>query len=208
MLRPTKASELTDVILTRNAFVEGPDGGVRRLTLTFHRPRLLGGGEVEASLRFACEYFDKTMAMFGEDDVQALAFLLFIGQIEIGLLADKGYEIWWSEKGDREFFDFWSYQEKPSEFCLPSAYHSTALEAFKQATEGQFLMPSTRVAIEPDRPGITTYAVQPDGRDVVDGFIGPDALKNLDPDELCRRLGHMILVRTPEGRKLLGLEPR
>jgi hypothetical protein len=65
-------------------------------------------------------------------------------------------------------------------------------------------MPSHRVAVELDRPGVTTYAVQSDGADTVAGLIGPDDMKGISPDELCRRLGRMILNGSEEGRELLA----
>lgn len=203
-LRPTRISELSEPILVRQCFVEGPDHEVHALTLSFMKPTLLNGGRIAASLRFACKYFDKTLTLAGGDDVQVLTFLLSVGRAHLEALKQDGFTAWWIEKGDLEFFDFWSYQSKPSEFCLGSAYHDAALDEFLKATEGKFLLPSHRVAIELDRPGITTYEVQSDGTDNIAGLIGPGDMKGISPDELCRRLGRMILNGSEEGRQLLA----
>jgi hypothetical protein len=141
--------------------------------------------------------------MTAGDDIQVLVSLLHVGKAWLQSIREDGFTVWLYEKGDFDFFDFWGYQFKPSEFCLQSAYHDAALDAFNKATEGKFLMPSHRVAIELDRPGITTYAVCPDGTDVVAGFMGPDDMKGISPAEMCRRLGSMILIASEEGRELL-----
>ena len=203
-IRPAEECELGEVILTRTCTIEAPDGEVSPLVLSFMRAKPSEGGDVEGSLRFQCEHFDVVETLIGGDDVQVLTFLLHIGRIRLGLWEEDGYSIWWNEKGDLQFFDFWSYQRKPSEFCLQSAFNDAASEAFAKATEGKFLMPSHRVAVELDRPGITTYAVQTDGSDRVDGLIGAADLKGISPDELCRRLGRMILNGSSEGRELLA----
>jgi hypothetical protein len=140
----------------------------------------------------------------GGDGVQVLTILLGLGKTWLKIFEQDGFIIWYEKRGDLHIFDFWSYQKRPSEYCLQSAYQDAALQAFIQATEGKFLMPSHRVAIELDRPAITTYAVQPDGTDRIAGLIRPDDLPDLSPDELCRRLGRMILLGSEEGRQLMA----
>jgi hypothetical protein len=185
--------------------IESPEGQVSPLAISFMRPCRLADDTVEGVVRLECSHFDEVLTAIGSDDVQVFTLLISVGLSVLKTYAGDGFSIWWLEKGDLDYFDFWSYQKKPSEFCLPSAYHEAALTTFQQANEGKRLLPAHRVAIEPDRPAITTYAVQPDGGDVVDGLIGPDEIASLSPEELCRRLGHMLLIRTPEGRRLLGL---
>jgi hypothetical protein len=200
---PTQASDLGEVILVRECTIEY-EGETSPLTLGFTRSKPAGHDGVEGSLRFECKHFDDTLTLNGGDDIQLLVFLLAGGKAQLELLKQDGFTVWWNEKGDLDFFDFWGYQPKPSEFCLQSAYRDAALDAFIKATEGKFLMPSHRVAIELDRPGITTYAVQPDGTDTVQGLMGPEDMKGISPDEMCRRLGRMILNESEEGRELLA----
>jgi hypothetical protein len=200
----TLPADIGDVILTRRCSIEAPDGEVGPLILSVMRPVTDDEGDVHQSMRLECRHFDKTVTVAAGDDIQAMTLVLYMGHVQLQRVTRDGFSVWWHEKGDFGFFDFWSYQERPSEYCLQSAYEGAVLEAFVQATEGQFLMPSHRVAIEVDRPAITTYAVQPDGTDVVDGLIRPDDLPGLSPDELCRRLGRIILNRSEEGRQLLA----
>lgn len=200
---PTGPDDLGDVILVRNCTIEH-EGDVSPLILSFMRPRPAGCHGSNASLRFECKHFDETVTMNGGDDIQVLTFLLSVARGQLELLKEDGFTVWWNEKGDLDFFDFWSYQPKPSEFCLSSAYHDAALDEFNKATEGKFLMPSHRVAVQLDRPGVTTYAVQPDGTDTVQCYIGPEDMKGISPDELCRRLGRMILNESEDGRQLLA----
>lgn len=196
------------MILTRECSIEAPDGDVSPLILSFMKPTPIEGDDVEGSLRFQCKYFDVVETLIGGDGVQVLTFLLHIGRVQLGLWEEEGYSIWWNEKGDLHYFDFWSYQREPREFCLQSAFGDAASDAFLRATKGQFLMPSHRVAIEIDRPGVTTYDVQLDGSDRVAGFIGPAGLEGISADELCRRLGRMILNGSSEGRALLERQRR
>jgi hypothetical protein len=161
---------------------------------------------VEQSLRFECKHFDMTQTMMAGDDVQALTFLLHIGLVELELWTRDGFSIWWGEKGDLDYFDFWSYKKKPSEFALKSAFHFPAMAAFEAANEGKFLTPSHRVAVDTDRPCIQAYEVQEDGSDVIGTMIGPDEIASMTPDEICHRLGRMLLYRTKAGRKILGYD--
>lgn len=201
-LRPTQVSDVGEVILVRECTIEH-EGEAGPLTLSFMRPRRTGEHDVEGSLRFECKHFDETLTLPAGDDIQVLVSLLSVGKAWLQSIREDGFTVWLHEKGDFDFFDFWGYQPKPSEFCLLSAYHDAAFDAFNKATEGKFLMPSHRVAIELDRPGITTYAVQPDGSDTVAGLMGPDDMKGISPAEMCRRLGQMILMGSEEGRELL-----
>lgn len=202
-VHPTEPTDIGEVILLRKCTIEHGDDE-SPLTLSFIRPEPQSEGGVHGSLRFECKHFDKTLTLCGGDDVQVLTVLLSVGKAWLELIRQDGFTVWWNEKGDFDFFDFWSYQEKPTEYCLQSAYSDAASDAFRKETEGKFLMPSHRVAIEIDRPGITTYAVQPDGSDTVAGLIGPGDMKGISPDELCRRLGRMILNGSDQGRQLLA----
>lgn len=202
-IRPTQASDLGDVILVRECTIEH-EGKIGPLTLSFMRTKSAGEHDVEGSLRFECEHFDEILTVTAGDDIQVLVSLLQIGKAWLQSIREDDFTVWLHEKGDFDFFDFWGYQPKPSEFCLLSAYHDAAFDAFNKATEGKFLMPSHRVAIELDRPGITTYAVQPDGSDTIAGLLGPDDMKGISPAEMCRRLGAMILNGSDEGRELLA----
>ena len=203
-LRSTSMLDRAEPILVRRCSIESSDGEIGPLVLSLSKPKAIQGGDVECSLRFECKHFDETLTLNGSDGIQVFALLLSVGKAHLDALQREGFIVWWTEKGDLDYFDFWSYQPKPSEFCLKSAYRDAALDAFLKATQNNFLMPSHRVAIEPERPGITTYAVQDDGKDVVDGLIGPDDMKGISPDELCRRLGRMILNGSEEGRQLLA----
>jgi hypothetical protein len=199
---PTQASDLGEVILVRRCMIEH-EGETSPLTLSVMRPKSTGEHGVEGSLRFECKHFDETLTLPAGEDIQVLVSLLSVGKAWLESIRQDDFTVWLHEKGDFDFFDFWGYQPKPSEFCLQSAYHDAALDAFTKATGGKFLMPSHRVAIELDRPGITTYAVQPDGTDVVAGLLGPDDMKGISTAEMCRRLGAMILTGSEEGRELL-----
>lgn len=200
-IRDTDPARLGEVILTRQCKIEC-EGEVDLLTLSFMRPTPTGE-YVEGALRFECKHFDETLTVKGGDGVQVITMLLSVGKAYLQLRSQHGFVVWWHEKGDFDFFDFWSYQPRPTEYCLQSAYQDAASDAFTQANEGKVLVPSHRVAVEPDRPGITTYAVQADGSDLLAGFIGPEDMKGVSPDELCRRLGRMILNGSDEGRQLL-----
>jgi hypothetical protein len=168
------------------------------------RPTSADGDGVTGCLRFECRYFDKTLVLNAGDDIQVFTSLLSVGKAWLQLRKGDGFTVWLHEKGDFDFFDFWSYQEKPTEYCLPSAFEDAAGDVWRRANEGKTLTPSHRVAVEPDRPGVTIYEVQPDGTDRIDGLIRPDDMKGLSPDELCRRLGRMILNSSEEGRQLLA----
>jgi hypothetical protein len=202
-IHPTKPSDLGEVILVRKCKIEF-EGEVSPLTLSFIRPKFIGNREVEGSLRFECRHFDETLTLTAGDDIQLLTALLSVGKAWLHLMRGDGFTVWLHTKDDFDFFDFWSYQEKPHEYCLPSAFQDAMGEAFYRVNAGKSLMPSHRVAVELDRPGVTTYAVQPDGTDNVAGSIGPDDMKGISPDELCRRLGRMILNGSEEGRQLLA----
>lgn len=205
--RPTKISELTDVILTRHAWVQGPDGQVHPFIFSFHRPRRIGEDEVEGQLRYQCVYFDKTMTLVGSDDLQVMVFLLSIGQSQLSLFAQEGYEVYWVEKGDRNAFDFWSFQQTPHEYALKSAFNSIYEKAFDEANEGKFLTPSHRIAVDSERPCVQVYEVRPDGADVVGAMVTPDKIAAMTTDELCHEIGRTVLFSSREGRRLLGLGP-
>ena len=202
-IHPTQPSDLGEVILVRECKIEF-EGEVSPLILNFMRPKPIGNREVEGSLRLQCKHFDQTITLNAGDDIQLLTALLSVGKAWLQLMRGDGFAVWLHTKDDFDFFDFWSYQERPTEYCLQSAFQDAAGDAWRRANEGKLLMPSHRVAVELDRPGVTIYEVQPDGTDRIDGLIRPDDMKGISPDELCRRLGRMILNGSEEGRELLA----
>lgn len=123
-------------------------------------------------------------------------------------MATEGFEIWWSNKGDRNFFDFWSYSEKPSEFSLPSAYDQASRTRYYNENEGKMLLPSHRVGVEPERPAITIYRVQKDGTDTLGSVIGPGELQGQTWESVAQMVGDRILWDSREGIELMiALQP-
>lgn len=205
---PTKVAEPRDVILTRNCWIEAPDGEVSPLILSFMRPTRRDEDTLEGALRLECKHFDKIERMFGQDEVQVLARLFWIGRIALEVRERDGYSIWYEKKGDLQFFDFWTHSEFPQEFCLPSAIIAAKREAFYKANEGRRLLPSHRIGIEPDRPAITIYKVNDDGTDRLGSVIGPEEMKGHTWESLAELVGDRILWDSREGIELMiALQP-
>jgi hypothetical protein len=97
---PTKVAEPGDVILTRKCWIEAPDGEVSPLILSFMRPTRRDEDTLEGALRLECKHFDKIERMFGQDEVQVLARLFWIGRIALEVMERDGYSIWYEKKGD------------------------------------------------------------------------------------------------------------
>lgn len=197
-----------DVILARECRIEGPDGEVSPLIVSLSRPRPSEIGRMEGIVRLECKHFEKDTKAYGVDEIDVLVHLLGIGRI---LLEDRerdGYSIWWLERGDLQYFDFWAGSQFPQVFCLPSAYNRAQFEAFASGNEGRRLMPSCRVGIESERPAVTIYRVQEDGRDTLGSVIGPEELKGRTWESVAELVGRRILWDSREGVDLLmSLQP-
>ncbi len=205
---PTKISPPQDVILTRNCWIEAPDGEVSPLTLSFMRPVRQDEHTFVGTLRLECKHFDKDEKMFGQDEVEVLARLLWIGRIVLEIRERDGYSIWHLQKGDLQYFDFWSGSEFAQEFCLPSAIVAAKRRVFYEANEGKRLLPSHRIGIEPDRPAITIYRVNEDGTDTLGSVIGPEEMKGHTWESLAQLVGARILWDSREGIDLMvALQP-
>jgi hypothetical protein len=150
-------AEPGEIILSRDCRIEGPDGDVSPLTLRFTRPvrRAVEGFEKHfefvGTLHMECKHFTEVQRLSGDDELHVLCMLLWIGRILLENREGDGYSIWWREKGDLHYFDFWMGSQFQQEFCLPSAYVDAKRERFYAANAGKFLMPSHRVGVEPDR---------------------------------------------------------
>jgi hypothetical protein len=199
------------VILGRDCWIEGPDGDVSPLTLRFIRPVRRdddGFVEFEGALHIDCKHFTKVERLRGWDEVHVLCMLLWIGRILLENREGDGYSIWWREKGDLHYFDFWMGSEFQQDFCLPSAMTAAKREAFYKANAGKTLMPSHRVGIEPDRPAITIYRVRDDGSDTLGCVIGPEEMKGHTWESLAQLVGDRILWDSREAIELMrALQP-
>ncbi len=202
------ASEQRDVILTRQCSIEGPNGVVSPLTITFLRPPRTEDRGVEAVAWLECEHFQRRERMYGEDELVAFVRLLQIVRISLENREGDGYSIWFYEKGDLQFFDFWTGSRWPQSFCLPSAYNGAAREVFSRQNAGKFLLPAHRVGIEPDRPAITIYKVNPDGSDRLGCVIGPEEIEGQTWESLAQLVGDRILWDSREGVEFMAaLQP-
>ncbi len=203
-----------DLILARDCWIEGPDGDVSPLTLRFTRPvrqaveGLDGVFEFVGTLHIACKHFTKVERLTGSDELHVLCMLLWIGRILLENREGDGYSIWWQEKGDLHYFDFWMGSQFEQEFCLPSAYVEAKRERFFAANAGKFLLPSHRVGVETDRPAITIYRVREDGSDTLGSVIGPEEMKGHTWESLAQLVGERILWDSRDGIELMkALQP-
>jgi hypothetical protein len=198
-------AEPGDVILARDCWIEGPDGEVSPLALRFTRPVKQDDefGQFVGTLHVECKHFTKMERMIGSDELHVLCLLLWIGRILLESREEDGFSIWWQEKGDLHYFDFWTGRQFQQEFCLPSARTAAKREAFYEANAGKTLMPSHSVAIEPDRPAITVYRVHKDGSETLGHVIGPDEIKAQTLDGLAELIGKSILWSSSEVVELI-----
>ena len=191
-----------DVILARDCWIEGPDGDVGPLTLRFTRPvkRAVEGceelSEFVGTLRIECKHFTEVERLRGDDEVHVLCMLLWIGRILLENREGDGYSIWWREKGDLHYFDFWMGSQFQQDFCLPSARTAAKREAFYKANQGKTLMPQHSVAIEPDRPAVTVYRIDKDGSESLGSVIGPEEIRSHTMLGLAERIGMSIFYGT------------
>jgi hypothetical protein len=197
-----------DVILTRRCWIEGPDREVSPLTLSFTRPEQYDEDMLVGTLRIDCKHFNKVERIYGDDDLQVMTRLLWLGRIALENREHDGYVIWRHRKGDLHFFDFWEGSEFEREFCLPSAYIAAKRQRFYEVNAGKRLLPSHRVGIEPDRPAVTIYKVNDDGSDRLGSVIGPEELKGHTWESLAQLVGERILWDSTEGIALMiALQP-
>jgi hypothetical protein len=198
-----------DVILARECWIEGPDGGVSPLTLRFTRPvkRAVDGfdefSEFVGTLHIECKHFTKVERLRGDDEVHVLCMLLWIGRILLENCEGDGYSIWWREKGDLHYFDFWMGSQFQQDFCLPSARTEAKRKAFYEANAGRTLMPSHSVAIESERPAVTIYQIDENGSETLGNVIGPDEIRSQTMLGLAERIGMSIFYGSKEAVALL-----
>lgn len=192
-----------DVILARDCWIEGPDGEVSPLTLRFTRPVRQDEDEFVGTLHVECKYFTKIERLTGSDELHVLCMLLWIGRILLENREGDGYSIWWREKGDLHYFDFWMGRQFQQEFSLPSAMTEARREAFYKANAGKRLMPSHSVGIEPDRPAITVYRIQKDGSETLGNVIGPEEIRAQTWDSLAELIGKSILWSSSEALEVM-----
>lgn len=195
-----------DVILARDCWIEDADGDVSPLTLRFTRPIKHDnefGGEFVGTLHIECKHFTKVERLRGSDELHVLCMLLWIGRILLENREGDGYSIWWREKGDLHYFDFWMGSQFQQDFCLPSARTAAKREAFYKDNAGKTLMPQHSVAIEPDRPAVTIYQVRKDGSETLGNVIGPDEIRSHTMLSLAERIGMSIFYGTRGLGKLL-----
>jgi hypothetical protein len=194
-----------DIILARDCWIEAPDGDVSPLTLRFTRPVKQDDefGQFVGTLHIECKHFTKVERLEGSDELHVLCLLLWIGRTRLELRERDGYSIWWREKGDLHWFDFWMGQQYQQEFCLPSAMTEARRETFYKANAGKTLMPSVSMAIEPDRPAVTIYRVQKDGSETLGAVIGPDEIKAQTVNGLTELIGNSIFWSSRDAIALL-----
>lgn len=194
-----------DIILARDCWIEAPDGEVSPLTLRFTRPVKQDDefGQFVGTLHIECKHFTKIERLTGDDELHVLCMLLWIGRTRLELRERDGYSIWWREKGDLHWFDFWMGRQYPEEFCLPSAMTEARRDAFRKVNAGKTLMPSVSVGIDPDRPAITIYRIQKDGSETLGAVVGPDEIKAQTWDKLAEVIGNSILWSAPNAVALL-----
>jgi hypothetical protein len=206
MDRQQSQAQPGDIILARDCWIEGADGDVSPLTLRFTRPVRQDQheyGQFVGSLHIECKHFTKVERLTGDDELHVLCMLLWIGRILLENRERDGYSIWWREKGDLHWFDFWMGRQFEEEFCLPSARTAAKREAFYKANAGTTLMPSGSVAIEPDRPAITIYQVHEDGSETLGNVIGPEEIRSQTLYGLAERIGMSIFYGCRDMGKLL-----
>jgi hypothetical protein len=194
-----------DVILARDCWIEAPDGDVSPLTLRFTRPVKQDDEfcQFVGTLHIECKHFTKVERVWGDDELHALCMLLWIGRMLLENREGEGYSIWWREKGDLHWFDFWMGHQYQQEFCLPSAMTEARRDGFYKANLGKTLMPSVTLAIEPDRPAVTIYRVQKDGSETLGVVIGPDEIKAQTLGSLTELIGNSIFWSSGDAVALL-----
>ena len=194
-----------DIILARDCWIEGPEGDVSPLTLRFTRPVKQDDefGQFVGTLHIECKHFTKVERLTGDDELHVLCLLLWIGRILLENRQGDGYSIWWREKGDLHWFDFWMGQQYQQEFCLPSAMTAAKREAFYKTNEGKTLMPAASVAFEADRPAVTIYRIDKDGSESLGNVIGPEEIRSQTMYGLAERIGMSIFYVSSDAVKLL-----
>lgn len=202
------AARPSDVILTRDCWIEDGGGDVGRLKIEFLRPYVDGDGTVVAILRLSCKHFDETKKAYGIDEIQAFALIFQLALVILKNMERDGYAVWHLQRGDLDHFDFWRGSQFEQEFCLPSAYVEAKRERFYKDNAGKFLMPSHRIGMEPNRPAITIYRVRDDGSDTLGSVIGPAEMKGHTWESLAQLVGERILWDSLEGIELMrALQP-
>jgi hypothetical protein len=202
-----KIAEPGDMIFVRHCSIEASDGEVSPLTLRFTRP-VKQGDEFRGTLHIDCKHFSRIEKMFGQDEVEVIGRLFWIGRISLENLEGGGYSIWHQFKGDLHWFDFWTGSEFPQAFCLPSAFTAARREEFYRENDGRFLLPSHRIGIEPDRPAVTIYRTHKDGSDSLGSVIGSEELKTHTWESLEREVGKRTLWDSPQGVAfMIALQP-
>ncbi|HEY4029115.1 MAG TPA: hypothetical protein VGM25_02130 [Caulobacteraceae bacterium] len=198
-----------DVILARECWIEGPNGDVSSLMLRFTRPvkRAVEGheefSEFVGTLHIECKHFTKVERLRGDDEIHVLCMLLWVGRILLENCEADGYSIWWREKGDLHYFDFWMGNRFQQDFCLPSARTAAKRKAFYETNAGRTLMPSHSVAIEPERPAVTIYRIHKDGSETLGNVIGPDEIRSQTMSGLAERIGMSVFYGSNEAAALI-----
>jgi hypothetical protein len=200
---PAPGAKPGDVILQRDCWIEGADGEVSPLTLRFTRPVRENEYGVVGTLHIECKHFTKVERLTGSDEVHVLCMLLWIGRILLENREGDGFSIWWKEKGDLHYFDFWMGSRFQQDFCLPSAMTAAKRAAFYEANAGKTLMPSHSVAVEPERPAVTVYRIREDGSESLCNVIGPDELRAQTWDSLAELIGVTILGSSSKAAELI-----
>jgi hypothetical protein len=175
------------------------------LTLRFTRPVKQDDefGQFVGALHIECKHFTTVHRLPGSDELDVLCMQLWIGRILLENREKDGFSIWWREKGDLHYFDFWMGREFEQDFCLPSARTAAKRKAFYKANAGKTLMPSHSIAIEPDRPAITIYQVRKDGSETFGAVIGPDEIRSQTMLSLAERIGMLIFYSYGDAVALL-----
>lgn len=99
-------------IFHRNCKVEDANGVIRPLVVTFYTPmKNPNGDDYLARAHISCSFFDRDVYGTGEDAAQAFfALPVLVVSYLIGRRR-AGFEAYWSEKGDLDYRDFWTYRQ-------------------------------------------------------------------------------------------------
>lgn len=97
-------------LFSRRCTIEDEDGMFIALDVAFHAAERTGIDEYTAKTTFSCDWFQSRVLGIGTDAAQAFFALPKIATSYLIGLRRYGYEVYWFEKGDLDYADFWTYR--------------------------------------------------------------------------------------------------
>ena len=97
-------------IFRRDCFVEKSSGNAIPLIVTFYTAiKNPAGDDYMAHANISCAFFNRDVYASGVDAAQA--FFALPGSVTAYLIGRRryGYEVYWLEKGDLDYRNFWTY---------------------------------------------------------------------------------------------------